>query len=105
MPRSRELSARERGLAALLAALLGACAADSHPAAPPPAASAAPAAALAPAPAPAPAAAAPRAPRPLGDFRWPEPLPPCSPDAPYLFKGSIIGTWVPEGDAGFERAW
>ena len=94
MPRWRELRARRGSTvaAALVAVLLGACAAPSAPAATPPAAA-------------TPAAAAPRSPRPAGDFQWPQPLPPCSPDAPFLFKGSTIGTWVPEGDAGFEQAW
>ena len=124
MPRSPEVTAPQvwAVLATLLAASLGACAAAhddaAAPAAPPaasaPAASApaaAPSAASSPAapvatPPAAPAApAAPRARRPLADFEWPQPLPPCSPDAPFLFKGMVIGSWVPESDAGFDQAW
>lgn len=124
MPRSPEVTAPQvwAVLATLLAASLGACAAAhddaAAPAAPPaasaPAASApaaAPSAASSPAPpVPTPSAAptapaAPRARRPLADFEWPQPLPPCSPDAPFLFKGMVIGSWVPESDAGFDQAW
>jgi hypothetical protein len=121
MPRSPEVTAPHvwAVLATLLAASLGACAAAHDDAAPP----AAPPAASAPAPSaptavpsaasspavpvatPPAAPAAPRARRPLADFEWPQPLPPCSPDAPFLFKGMVIGSWVPEGDAGFDQAW
>ncbi|HZL99384.1 MAG TPA: hypothetical protein VFD43_03945, partial [Planctomycetota bacterium] len=57
------------------------------------------------APAPAVPAAPPAPARSVDEFQWPEPLPPCSPDAPALFKGLVVGTWEPDGAAGFDESW
>jgi hypothetical protein len=107
-PRAGRLHlARAAALAAALAALApGGCASSDTQAAPPAAsapatASAAPATpASDPTPAPTPAP-----PRTVADFVWPDPLPACAADVPWLFKGLVIGTWVPEGDAGFDQSW
>ena len=98
---------------ALAALLLGACAADdARPAAPAPRAAAPSTPSAEPAAAPAPAAPSPQAApaaakpaRPVSDFQWPDPLPPAAVGVPTLFKGMIIGSWTPEGEAGFDHEW
>jgi hypothetical protein len=52
-----------------------------------------------------PAAAAGAAAQAPVDFTWPDPLPPSAAEARPLFKGLVIGSWAPEGDAGFDHDW